>query len=98
MRHLALGVAAAAMISLAAGSAFADLKGSCIAGSKGDPDAEKNCSCLASKVKPADMPAATKAAEVMNALEAAGKSTDTPPPDVADGVKIIFDAMAQCMT
>ena len=92
-----VGVAAAAMISLVSGVALADLKSSCVAGSKNDPDAEKNCSCLASKIKPDDMPAATKAMEVMNALEAAGKPTDTPPPEVADGVKIIFEAMAQCI-
>ena len=99
MRHLAFGVAAAVAIALVAGAAMADFKSTCMAGSKNDPDADKNCSCMASKIKPEDLPAATKAGDAMNAAEASGKSiAENPPADVAPGVKIIFDAMAQCMS
>lgn len=99
MTRFAYGVAAALMMSLVAGSALADeLKDSCVKGQKGDPGAEKNCTCLVSKIKPGDIPAATKAANAMDAAEASGKPMDeaNPPPDIAAGLKIIFDAMAQC--
>ena len=98
MPKLILTLAATAAITLVAGAAMADFKSTCVAGSKGDPDADKNCSCMASKIAPADLPAATKAGEAMNAAEASGKPvTDNPPPEIAPGIKIIFDAMAKCM-
>ena len=74
MRKQTLMLAAAVALLLASGTAMADFKSTCMTGSKNDPDAEKNCSCMASKIKPEDLSAATKAGEAMNAAEASGKS------------------------
>ena len=97
MNRFAFGLAAAVLLAVSGGQAFADdYVALCKASEQGNPDADKVCNCASGKLAGADRTAAMTALKAINDAMSKGKTPDASA-DISKGVQAQATAEAACM-
>ena len=100
MKLVAIGLAAARVVVGGAARHEAradDYVQLCKAAEKGNPDADKMCTCAAGKIKPEDKDAAMKALKAVDDAMTQGKTPDASSADMSKGMQAQAEAEAACM-